>query len=287
MELEEEIQIASELSIKAGEKIKEIYHKHNYEVDLKADETPITTADKRANEIIVSGLENFNNELKKSKNIVYAILSEESFDDKSRLHKDWCWVVDPLDGTKGFVKRNGDFTVNISLVYQRRPVLGVIYIPLREELYYAVKNKGAYLMKNSKSSKISQSLPLPWKDSFANDNFCRLEVSRRKKNLRVVKSRSHASPKLNDLLARSNNIAEIKKVGSSIKGCLIAKGEAEIYYRFSPCMEWDIAAMDIIINEAGGIMRKLNTDDILYYNNEKNIVDTGFYAINNWQNKLL
>lgn len=266
MDLSKELDIAICASIQAGEKILEIYN-DTIEVEYKEDKSPLTKADKAGNEIIVEALKrNFPN---------YSILSEESRDDKSRLENDWCWIVDPLDGTKEFIKRNGEFTVNIALAHKQKTVLGVIYVPVKDELYYATKNNGAYLMgEANKNYKIKQNHQL-------------LKVSDRiKSNLRLVKSRSHASDKLKELIQNNNEkISETKSAGSSLKGCLIAKRDAEIYYRFGPTMEWDTAAMQCVVEEAGGIFKQMDNTEMLY-NRENSLNDKGFYILNNIENKL-
>jgi len=194
-------------------------------------------------------------------------LTEESEDDKSRLNNEWCWIIDPLDGTKEFIKKNGEFTVNISLCFKNHIVLGVIYSPVAQELFYATKNHGTYCEKNN--------------------NVNRIFVSERLDNLRFVKSRSHGGTKMEDFLSENKDkISEVKVSGSSIKGCLIAKGDAEAYYRFGPLSEWDIAAMHCIVEEAGGIIGQLDGSEIIY-NKPECLVKNGFYVLNNIKNKLI
>ncbi|GAW94031.1 3'(2'),5'-bisphosphate nucleotidase CysQ [Calderihabitans maritimus] len=256
MNLEKELHVAKELAIEAGRAIMEIYNQ-DFEVEWKTDLSPLTAADKKSNEIIVSRLlEAFPQ---------YAVLSEETKDDKSRLANDWCWIIDPLDGTKEFIKRNGEFTVNIALAYKQKVVLGVIYVPAKGELYYAARGNGAYYQKDG--------------------SVKRLQVSQRRKNPRLVMSRSHASDRLRELIEK-NNISEVKEAGSSLKGCMIAKGEAEIYYRLNPTMEWDTAAMHCIVEEAGGIFEQLDGTE-MFYNRENSLNDKGFYILNTKENKLL
>ncbi len=256
MSLNRELNIAKELAIKAGKHILNIYN-GLITVKYKEDKSPLTEADKQSNEIIVSKLkEEFQN---------HAILSEESKDDKSRLNNDWCWIIDPLDGTKEFIKRNGEFTVNIALTYKHKVVLGVIYVPVTDELYYATKNQGAFYEKDGEIKK--------------------LQVSDKKENLRLVMSRSHPSDKLKELIDR-NDIKNVKRAGSSLKGCLIAKGDAEVYYRFGPTMEWDTAAMECIVKEAGGVFRQMDDTEMIY-NRENSLNDKGFYILNNIENKMM
>lgn len=255
MELVNELNVAIDAAIKAGEKIMEIYS-GSIEVEYKENNTPLTLADKQANDIIVDSLlKNFPE---------YSILSEEKKDTKDRLENDWCWIVDPLDGTKEFIKKNGEFTVNIALSYKHKPVLGVIYVPVTKELYYAVKGHGAHLK---------------------SQNFVKeLQVSNKKEDLILVASRSHTSKQLSKLIEENKNkFKEVKNAGSSLKGCLIAKGEADVYYRFGLTSEWDTAAMQCIVEEAGGIFRQLDSSDMLY-NRENTLNEKGFYIVNDEKN---
>ncbi|SDM52520.1 3'(2'),5'-bisphosphate nucleotidase [Halarsenatibacter silvermanii] len=258
--LADELRAAIIAGREASQEIMAVYEKNDFAVDYKEDDSPLTEADRRANEVIVKSLQ--------KKFPRYAILAEESSDDKTRLDKDWCWIIDPLDGTKEFVKRNGEFTVNIALVYRQKPVLGVINVPVTGELYYAAKGRGARYR--------------PEKETACRE----IAVSDKVDDLRAVKSRSHASEELNQLLNNTARITEVKERGSSLKGCLIARGEAEIYYRFNPTMEWDVAAMDCIIREAGGIMRNLKTGERMKYNRENSVNEDGFYVVNREENAL-
>ncbi|NMM64152.1 3'(2'),5'-bisphosphate nucleotidase CysQ [Clostridium sp. P21] len=255
MELVNELNVAIDAAIRAGEKIMEIYS-GSIEVEYKENNTPLTLADKQANDIIVDSLlKNFPE---------YSILSEEKKDTKDRLENDWCWIVDPLDGTKEFIKKNGEFTVNIALSYKHKSVLGVIYVPVTKELYYAVKGHGAHLK--------------------LENLFNKLQVSNKKENLILVASRSHTSKQLSKLIEENKNkFKEVKNAGSSLKGCLIAKGEADVYYRFGLTSEWDTAAMQCIVEEAGGSFKQLDSSDMLY-NRENTLNEKGFYIVNNEKN---
>lgn len=253
--MKDELAVAKNASKKAGEAIRKIYEK-NFSVQWKPDHSPITLADVTSNDIIVSELsKSFPN---------CSILSEETNDDRSRLGNKWCWIVDPLDGTKEFIQRNGEFTVNIALAYNHRVVLGVIYIPMTKELYYAVRGQGAFLENDGQIQRIL--------------------VSDRREKLRMVMSRSHPSTKLNNLIEK-NQIVEYKKAGSSLKGCLIARGWAEVYYRFNPTMEWDTAAMQCIVEESGGAFRQMDDSEMMY-NRENCLNEQGFYVLNSMDNKL-
>ncbi|WP_432666113.1 3'(2'),5'-bisphosphate nucleotidase CysQ [Wukongibacter baidiensis] len=258
MNLAKELNVAKNLAIKAGEAIMKIYS-NSFDVEYKEDESPITIADKNANEIIVDRL--------KSDFPDYAILSEECEDDLSRLNNDWCWIVDPLDGTKEFIKKNGEFTVNIALSHKNRSVLGVIYIPATKELFYGAEGLGSYYQKESTPVEIT--------------------VSNRTENIRMMVSRSHATDRLKDLIDNNRDkISDIKRAGSSLKGCFIAKGDAEVYYRFGPTKEWDTAAMQCIVEVAGGIFKQID-GTAMNYNRENTLNHKGFYILNNIENKLI
>ena len=246
-----ELEISKKAATLAGIAIMKIYGEENFKVDYKDDNSPLTEADKRANEIIVDILcNNFPD---------YAVLSEENRDDKNRLGNDYCFIVDPLDGTKEFIKRNGQFTVNIALAYQHKTVMGVIYVPVTKELYYAAEGYGSYYKANG-------------------NNPEKLRVSERTVQLRMVMSSSHSHP-AEEKLIEKYDIKEFIKMGSSLKGCLIAKGDADIYYRFNPTMEWDTAAMQCIAEQAGAIFRQADGTQMLY-NRENSLNDKGFYIIN-------
>lgn len=239
-----------------GRAIINIYDSQAFDVEYKEDNSPLTRADKEANRLIVSRLyEAFSQ---------YAILSEEEKDNKERLENDYCFIVDPLDGTKEFIKRNGQFTVNIALAYQGKAVMGVIYVPVTEELYWASEKSGAYLTLRGKTEKI--------------------QVSDRKEDIRVVMSSSHGCEDMDRLIQKNNLINQVK-IGSSLKGCMIAKGEAEIYYRFNPTMEWDTAAMQCIVEEAGAVFRQMD-DTPMRYNRVNCLNEKGFYIINCMENKM-
>ncbi len=256
MKWEKELAVAKSIAVEAGNVILEIYHSSDFDIEYKTDNSPLTTADKAANEIIVKALER---EFPQ-----YAILSEEKEDNKERLKNDYCFIIDPLDGTKEFIKRNGQFTVNIALAYKGKSVMGVIYVPTTKELYWASEGCGAYLHNT--------------------DGIQNIQVSDRKQDIRVVMSSSHGCAQM-DRLIQENKLKHYVKMGSSLKGCIIAKGEAEIYYRFNPTMEWDTAAMQCIVEEAGAIFRQMD-DTEMRYNRENCLNSIGFYIINCCENKM-
>lgn len=256
---EKELKIARELAIKAGQKIMQIYNSPDlFEVEYKANNSPLTIADKAANHVIVL-------ELRKQFPL-YAILSEEEQDNKERLDNDYCFIVDPLDGTKEFIKRNGQFTVNIALAYQHKVVMGVIYVPVSGELYYASKGNGAFLQKDNKVEKLHVSNETDYE------------------KLRLVMSSSHGCTEMDELIEKYN-FTNFIKMGSSLKGCLVAKGDAEIYYRYNPTMEWDTAAMQCIVEEAGAVFRQMDDSEMLY-NRENSLNEKGFYIINRMENRV-
>lgn len=265
-----ELEIAKLAAVKAGEAIMEIYNGADFGIEYKKDDSPLTIADKASNEIIVKMLrENFSS---------YAILSEEEKDNLSRLENELCFVVDPLDGTKEFIKRNGQFTVNIALVHNHISVMGVIYVPVTGELYFARQGDGAYRM-------VVDIRDCSWQTSFK--EACCAERLRVSDNvdvptLRVVMSSSHGCPQMDELLEKYHLTNFVKK-GSSLKGCMIASGEADIYYRFNPTMEWDTAAMQCIVEEAGGIFRQMDGTPMCY-NRENSLNEKGFYILNQKEN---
>lgn len=258
MDLKEQLITAKDLAVQAGKKILEIYNSKSLDITKKEDGSPLTKADIYANKIIVSGL--------RERFPEYSILTEEERDNKERLKNDYVWIIDPLDGTKEFISRNGEFTVNIALAYKRDPVIGVIYVPVTGELFFASRGNGAY-----------------WK----NGNVKRIHVSERDeiKDMILIKSRSHPSKKLNDLLNKYK-FAKIKTKGSSLKGCAVAKGDADVYFRFGCVNEWDVCAMDCIVRESGGIMTDLDGKVLKYNSND--VLIKGFVVSNNKiHNKLL
>lgn len=257
-------ELCIQLALEAGKKIMEVYEDESLfaQVEVKSDKSPLTLADKRANEVIVAGL--------KANYPEFAILSEEEKDDLSRRDNPFCFIVDPLDGTKEFVKRNGQFTVNIALAQEQKVILGVIFVPATGDLYYASQGNGSYF-KNPQGvvseNKVSTQVGL--------DN---------PSQIRLVMSASHGSPVMEELV-KKYQFTEFVKMGSSLKGCLVAKGEAELYYRHGLTCEWDTAAMQAIAQEAGAIFRQMDGSEMLY-NRENTLNEKGFYIINHSDNRL-
>ncbi|MFK8032146.1 MAG: 3'(2'),5'-bisphosphate nucleotidase CysQ [Gammaproteobacteria bacterium] len=239
-----------EIATGAGEKILEIYNS-DFDVEHKADESPLTAADLAAHKHIEKHL----NAL--TPNI--PVLSEESASIawETRKHWDPYWLVDPLDGTKEFVKRNGEFTVNIALIHQHRPVLGVVYVPVTNVTYCGDINAGAQIIENGQRSNISvrscASTPV------------------------VVGSRSHRGELLDNYLARLGP-HEMTPMGSSLKICLVAAGKADLYPRLGPTSEWDTAAAHAVVSAAGGTVVDLNGNEVTY-NAKENILNPHFFVI--------
>jgi len=247
------------VSIEAGKEILNFYN-NDIEVTHKEDLSPLTKADLASNKIILESLTKLNSNI--------PILSEESLVDWS-IRKNWkkYWLVDPLDGTKEFIKKNGEFTVNIALIEDNNPILGVVYVPAKSLLYLAEKNKGSFKTNT--------------KDKLENlKGIQKILVSNQTNRARVIGSRSHSNATFDNWVKEKFPNADIVQAGSSLKFCLIAEGKADIYPRFGPTSEWDIAAGHMIVNEAGGKIRTFQNDSIKY-NTKENIINPEFYAIGN------
>jgi 3'(2'), 5'-bisphosphate nucleotidase len=226
-----------ELARKAGREILNIYEK-DFEVEFKDDKSPLTLADKKSHEIIVEGLKKISD---------FPVLSEEGKKIPYEKRKNWeyYWCVDPLDGTKEFIKKNGEFTVNIALIHNGEPVLGVVYAPVTDIMYYAQKGKGAY--KNGEKIEIKKSLK-----SLKE----RLNILKNKEELKIVASKSHMNDETKKFINELSQYLtpetlNLVSKGSSLKLCMVADGSADIYPRIAPTMEWDTAAADAIVREAG------------------------------------
>ena len=257
MKLKKELETAITAAKLAGETIMAIYSK-DFSVCYKDDKSPVTDADVQANKLILESLLSvFPDD---------GTLSEEARDDASRFEKNRFWVIDPLDGTKEFVKKNGEFSVNIGLVDHGDVVLGVIYIPVRKRVYYAIKGEGAFRQEE-------------------NGETARIHVSNRVKPFNMLISRSHTSKRTISLLKmKAFEILSLTEMGSALKGCLIAEGLYDVYYNFGHSMKWDTCAMTCIIEEAGGIIRRLDDAPIDY--TEVETKNYGFYIINNAENHI-
>ncbi len=248
---------------RAGEAILDVYGS-DFAVEQKDDKSPLTLADTRSHEIIMDVLE----QTITVNNCTVPVLSEEGrgipFDER----KEWeCfWLVDPLDGTKEFVKRNGEFTVNIALIQKHKPVLGIIYIPVKDVFYFAAINFGTYKLENSENLVDNLSI----KELL--DKSQRLPlINNNKSSLTVIGSRSHTSEEFSEFVKRLNEKygnVEFISSGSSLKLCLVAEGRADVYPRFGPTMEWDTAAGQAIVEQAEGRVMDIQTREPLRYNKE-------------------
>ncbi len=252
------LQIAIQAAIMAGDRIMNIYNdpSADFEIERKADNSPLTKADKAAHLQIVEMLEP----------LQLPILSEEGREIPYSERAAWSrlWIVDPLDGTKEFIKRNGEFTVNIALVEDKIPKLGVIYVPVTKELYFGSFEVGGYKACDVTSQEalcdyeglISRSVELPITGAQS-DTYI------------VVASRSHLSHETKSFvekMAKEYDSIEMVSKGSSLKICLVAEGSADIYPRYAPTMEWDTAAGDAILRSTGGMMVRTEDGELLEYN---------------------
>lgn len=256
------------ISMAAGERILEVYGSE-FAVETKEDQSPLTLADKRSNEEIIRQLNQLYPQI--------PVLSEEvkAVDYEERKQWESLWIVDPLDGTKEFVKRNGEFTVNIALVCQGKPVIGAIYAPVLERLYFAKKGVGSFKLEQAKNlSKITN-------DKELLEAALRLPYQETQAKKYVVASRSHMSPEtetfVNEMKEKYGEV-EVTSIGSSLKLCLIAEGKADVYPRFAPTMEWDTAAGQAIVEQSGGKTVKTTDNQPLEYNKE-NLLNPWFIAM--------
>lgn len=251
IELPDLCQIAKE----AGAQILTVYHS-DFDFEEKGDGSPLTLADKRAHTLIEKQLLSLTPDI--------PVLSEESFEEIGDARLDWplYWLVDPLDGTKEFIKRNGEFTVNIALISQGKAVIGVVYAPVREELYFAQAGKGAFKQEANHT-------PIPI--------LCRRLPST---SIKVVASRSHISDEVQQFVHAMKSKAEtveLVSLGSSLKLCLVASGEADFYPRLGLTSEWDTAAAQCVVEAAGGQVLDCQGDSLRY--SKRDILNPWFIVI--------
>lgn len=222
-----------EIAQEAGKTIMELYSSEDLECNMKEDESPVTKADLSSHNTIVNGLKKISS---------YPILSEEDIIDyKIRKYWDKFWLVDPLDGTKDYIARNGEFTINIALIENNKPILGVVYLPFYGDTYYAQLDEGAF--KNGK----------------------RIYNNSKRKNLIGADSIFHSTPEMQSFFKRYE-INDIRRIGSSIKICKMAEGVIDVYPRLNGTKEWDTAATHIIANEAGCKLVDIKTKEEIVYN---------------------
>ena len=239
------------LAVEAGREILRIYET-DYAIEHKEDNTPLTDADMAAHNIIDAGLEKLTPDI--------PILSEESAKIPYEVRKQWktYWLVDPLDGTREFIKRNGEFTVNIALIENGESTLGVVYAPVPKTSYFARRAAGAFRMENGEPAK-----PIKSRKPCASP-------------VMVAGSRSHRGDSLNAYLERLDDY-EIISVGSSLKSCMVAEGSADIYPRLGPTSEWDTAAAQCVVEEAGGRLTDTNMQT-LRYNTKDSLLNPYFFV---------
>lgn len=246
-----------ELSALAGHRIMEIYDT-DFDVEKKSDDSPLTAADMAAHNTIVDGLSKLTPEI--------PILSEESasipFDERSQWQR--YWLVDPLDGTREFVKRNGEFTVNIALIDKHESVLGVIYTPVTGATYYAARGAGAFKKTLGDTSNNTNAEAIHTRTKIPESTI-------------IAGSRSHQGDSLKAFLQRLKGY-KIISMGSSLKSCLVAEGAADIYPRLGPTSEWDTAAAQCIVEEAGGCIIKTDGQP-LRYNTKDSLLNPHFLVI--------
>lgn len=244
----------------AGAAILEIYaDEANFGIEQKADNSPLTKADQAANAVIMAGLEQLSFQApivsEENKEVPYSV----------RKHFDYFWLVDPLDGTKEFIKRNGEFTVNIALVRNGKVVLGVVYVPVTEQLYWAAKDCGAFAVTEEGEQAIRVA-----------------DFGMQDAGLKVVASRSHLNEDTQTFVNELNT-PELVSKGSSLKLLLVAAGAAHLYPRLAPTMEWDTAAAQIIVEEAGGKVLQAGSQEPVVYNKE-NLLNPHFVVFGNQTN---
>ncbi len=253
----------------AGDAIDEVYGS-SFTVELKEDNSPLTVADKRSHEIISDRLKG-----------TFPLLSEEGsripFEERSGWK--YFWLVDPLDGTKEFIRRNGEFTVNIALIHDNAPVIGVIYIPVRGVFYFALDGLGSFKMENAPAFTYRETgheeIRRAMDEVLRGSSRMPLEGADKpvslaaQSRLIVAGSRSHPTPEFEVFLEEmKNRYREVQFIsaGSSLKFCLVAEGKADIYPRFGPTMEWDTAAGQCIVEQSGGRVLSMEDGIPLSYN---------------------
>ena len=244
-----------DIAVQAGKEILDVYENSDFNVEIKGDGSPLTIADKRAHQLIESSLSSITPDI--------PVLSEESAKEVFDQRRSWSkfWLVDPLDGTKEFVKRNGEFTVNIALIDQGRPVMGVVHTPVQGQNHFAETGKGAF-------------------KSIAGGTVKRISIRALDPgSVSMVASRSHRGVSVEQYLAHLEqqlDHVEILSMGSSLKLCLVAEGKADIYPRLGPTSEWDTAAAHCVVEAAGGKVIRLDGSPLTY--NKENILNPWFLA---------
>jgi 3'(2'), 5'-bisphosphate nucleotidase len=253
------LEIAKDAAMRAGFAILDVYNSGEFFTDIKQDNSPLTIADKASHRIITAALKKTN----------LPVLSEEGATIHLDKRKSWdyFWLIDPLDGTKEFINKNGEFTVNIALVRNKFAVAGVIYTPCNDILYYGAKENGIF--KNEKG-KITQFSPLPKKQTFTD--------LIKKEHVSIVSSRSHQTAETKEFINQFKHFTLISK-GSSLKFMLLLEEKADLYPRLGPTMEWDTAAAHAILNVSNRGIYQIDLRSELTYNktNLKNPFFVAFY----------
>lgn len=254
----------------AGGEIMAIYSREDFGATQKADDSPLTLADLASHKAILKGL----NEL--TPNI--PVLSEEAADIPYATRSQWSlfWLVDPLDGTKEFIKRNGEFTVNIALVEDGVPILGVVYAPVLDTCYYGAQGAGAFKVSRSGFNPTSQG------GMLAGEPITVATLTTGQP-IKIVASRSHSDERTTALLSKLGD-HECISMGSSLKLCLVAEGKAHFYPRLGPTMEWDTAAAHAVVNAAGGIVHDKEGNELHY--NKPDLHNPEFFVHDNGDGKL-
>lgn len=254
------LKLAIEAALRAGKSIMEIYNSNDFEVKLKSDQSPLTLADIESHNII-------SQYLNKTK---IPILSEEGKNIPYSKRKNWnkLWVIDPIDGTKEFIKKNGEFTVNIALIENQIPIIGIIYAPILKTIYFSSKDLGSYKVKvNIKDYDVDDLIK----------NAIQLPLKRKDSTYTIVASRSHMSKDTENFIhsAKKKHLKiNLISKGSSLKLCMVAEGSADCYPRFAPTMEWDTAAGQAICEYAGFKVVDLKSKKKMLYNRKE--------LLNNW-----
>jgi 3'(2'), 5'-bisphosphate nucleotidase len=287
MNIKKYLLAAVQTAIKAGNAILEVYRSSDFKVEEKADKSPLTLADKLSHKTIVENLAEF----------AIPILSEEGRDIPFEQRNKWevYWLIDPLDGTKEFIKKNGEFTVNIAIIRGRKPIAGVVNIPDKGIIYFASEEIGAYRANVRRSADFlggqsgAKSRLVGMSDSDAGRLLQDLIAHSSKLPLKrsgdrpftIAGSRSHATPELEAFVEKKRQEfgeVEFISAGSSLKLCLVAEGRADIYPRTGPTMEWDTAAGQAIVEFSGAKVFRYDTEEPLDYNKE-NLLNPWFVAV--------
>jgi 3'(2'), 5'-bisphosphate nucleotidase len=250
--MKELLNIAAEAAIKAGKKILEVYAK-DFAVETKTDNSPLTEADRESHNIIKDHLQQTG----------LPLLSEEGKQLAFADRKDWetFWLIDPLDGTKEFIKKNGEFTVNIALIKNKKPVLGIVYVPVTGILYFGSESNGSFKIAYDENKTVEELIA----------NAAKLPDAVSPEKYTIVASRSHSSAETENFIDERKKIhgeVDLISAGSSLKLCLVAEGKAQVYPRLAPTMEWDTAAGHAVAKFSGCKVYDFKTNEELEYNKE-------------------